>query len=40
MTTTAAILIAVLVLFVLGDIAAVHALLKRRGRNDDPRRPR
>jgi hypothetical protein len=39
MSTTAAILVAALVLFVLGDIAAVHALLKRRGRNDRPRRP-
>jgi hypothetical protein len=39
MTTTAAILIAALVLFVLGDVAAVHALLKRKRRNDGPRRP-
>jgi hypothetical protein len=32
MSTTAAILIVALVAFVLGDIAAVHAILKRRGR--------
>jgi hypothetical protein len=38
MSTTAVILIAALVLFVLADIAAVHALLKRRGRKDGPRR--
>ena len=37
MSTTAAILIAALVAFVLGDIAAVHALLKRRRRNDGTR---
>ncbi len=39
MSTTAAILIAALVAFVLGDIAAVHAILKRMGRKDGPRRP-
>jgi hypothetical protein len=39
MSTTAAILIAALVLFVLGDMAAVHAILKRRGRKDGPGRP-
>jgi hypothetical protein len=39
MSTTAAILIAALVLFVLGDMAAVHAILKRRGRKEGPRRP-
>lgn len=37
-STTATILIAALVLFVLGDIAAVHAILKRRRRRDGPRR--
>jgi hypothetical protein len=37
-STTAAILIAALVAFVLGDIAAVHALLKRRRGKDGTRR--
>ncbi len=39
MSTTAAVLIAALVLFVLGDMAAVHAILKRRARKEDPPRP-
>jgi hypothetical protein len=38
MSTTAAILIAALLLVVLGDMAAVHAILKRRGRKEDSRR--
>lgn len=36
MSTTAAILIIALVAFVLGDIAVVHAILKRRGRKGPP----
>ncbi|HEX3517547.1 MAG TPA: hypothetical protein VHT29_00775 [Solirubrobacteraceae bacterium] len=39
MSTTAAIIIAALVAFVLGDIAAVHALLKRRRDKDGTRQP-
>ncbi len=38
MSTTGVILIVALVAFVLGDIAAVHAILKRRGRKDPPPR--
>lgn len=38
MSTTAVILVVALVGFVLGDIAAVHALLKRRGRKGPPPR--
>jgi len=34
MSTTAAILIAGLVLVVVGDVVAVHALLKRKSRKD------
>jgi hypothetical protein len=37
MSTTAALLIAGLVLLVVGDMAAVRAILKRKRRKDAPR---